>query len=313
VAAEAQQPVVWLVDQYPDTRVKQALEIEGIRQVINVPLFAKDRLVGALNLGNRHERPITPEEMSLLSSIGKQIAIAVENARLYEQAEQSAAIAERHRLSRELHDSVTQSLYSVTMYAEAAVRLLATGDAKLASEHLRELRGTAQEALREMRLLIFELRPPLLIKIGLAAALQARLDAVEMRGGMQTELHIDGEQKQSQVSSAVEEELYHIAQEALNNILKHSNAQHVWIDLCFSDVETILAIRDDGVGFTPTPEGNGGVGLASLKERAEKVGASLEIESMPGAGTKVRVTAPSHSTQESPETHDKNIENLEAL
>jgi PAS domain S-box-containing protein len=297
-AAQAQQPVVWLVDNYPDARVKQALEMEGVRQVINVPLFAKDRLVGAFNLGNCHERLIAPEEMSLLSSIGKQIAIAVENARLYDQAEQSAAIAERHRLSRELHDSVTQSLYSVTMYAEAAVRTLAIGDTVTATDHLRELRDTAQEALREMRLLIFELRPPALAKVGLAAALQARLDSVEMRGGMRTELQIDNEQNQTRLSHATEEELYHIAQEALNNILKHSNAQHVWVHLCFSEAETILEIRDDGMGFAPSAESNGGLGLSSLKERAEKIGANLNIESSLGAGTSIRVVVPFRSPQE---------------
>jgi signal transduction histidine kinase len=298
IAAETQQPVVWLVENYPDARVKQALEMEGVRQVINIPLFTKGRLVGAFNVGNRHARTITLEEMSLLSSIGKQIAIAVENARLYDQAEQSAAIAERHRLSRELHDSVTQSLYSVTMYAEAAVRILAAGDTATATEHLHELRATAQEALREMRLLIFELRPPVLAKIGLAAALQARLDSVEMRGGTQTELQVEGEQNPKLLSRAAEEELYHIAQEALNNILKHANAPHVWVHLVFSEAGTFLEIRDDGIGFVPTAEGNGGVGLASLKERAEKIGASLEIDSMRGAGTKVRVAVPCCSTQE---------------
>jgi PAS domain S-box-containing protein len=303
VAAEAQQPVVWLVDNYPDARVKEALEMEGVRQVINVPLFAKDLLVGAFNLGNRHERPITTEEMSLLSSIGTQVAIAVDNARLYYRAEQSAAIAERHRLSRELHDSVTQSLYSVTMYAEAAVRILAAGDTATAIEHLRELRDTAQEALREMRLLIFELRPPALEKIGLAAALQARLDSVEVRGGMRTQLQIEGEQIRGRLPYAVEEELYHIAQEALNNILKHSNAQHVWVHLCFSEAETILEIRDDGIGFVPTAGGNGGLGLASLKERAEKIGASLNIESQPGSGTEIRVVVPLSATQGSNPDH----------
>jgi GAF domain-containing protein len=116
VAAEAQQPVVWAVARYPDPGVKHALELEGVQQVINVPLFAKGQFVGAFNLGTRHERAILPEELSLLASIGQQIAVAVENAHLYDQAEQSAAIAERHRLSRELHDSVTQSLYSVTCY-----------------------------------------------------------------------------------------------------------------------------------------------------------------------------------------------------
>ncbi|HEU0297773.1 MAG TPA: PAS domain S-box protein [Anaerolineales bacterium] len=298
VAAEAQQPVVWPIANYPDPGIKQAAEVEGVQQVINVPLFAKGRLVGAFNLGTRHERPITAEEMSLLSSLGRQIAVAVENARLYDQAEQSAAIAERHRLSRELHDSVTQSLYSVTMYAEAAVRLLNTGDTTTAAEHLRELRDTAQEALREMRLLIFELRPPELEKVGLAAALRARLDSVEVRGGIQTKLHVNGEQNQQQLPHTAEEELYHIAQEALNNVLKHANAQHVWVHLRFSETETSLAIHDDGVGFTPTAAGNGGLGFSSLKERAEKIGASLEIESTPGAGTEIRVVVPVSSAKE---------------
>jgi signal transduction histidine kinase len=271
--------------------------MEGVRQVINIPLFTKDQLVGAFNLGNRHERRITPEEMSLLLSIGKQIAIALDNARLYDQAEQSAAIAERHRLSRELHDSVTQSLYSVTMYA--------SGDTATASEHLRELRATAQEALREMRLLIFELRPPVLAKIGLAAALQTRLDSVEMRGGMQTQLQVEGEQDGQRLPRLVEEELYHIAQEALNNALKHSNAQHVWIHLCFSEAETLLAVRDDGVGFAFSTAGNGGLGLAGLKERAEKIRARLEIESTPGWGTLIRVVVPAEAAGKSPAENGK--------
>lgn len=298
VAAKARQPVVWLVADYPDPRVKQALEMEDVQQVINVPLFAKGRLVGAFNLGTHNPRTITPEEISLLSSIGQQIAVAVENANLYDQAEQTAASAERHRLSRELHDSVTQSLYSVTMYAEAAARLLVTGDVATATEHLRELRTTAQEALREMRLLIFELRPPALEKIGLAAALQARLEAVEVRGGMQTDLRVEGERDSKCLDRAAEDELYHIAQEALNNILKHSNAQHVWVHLQFTEAEVFLTIRDDGVGFTPTASGNGGLGLASLQERAEKLRATLEIESTPGGGTEVRVVVPAGFTKE---------------
>jgi signal transduction histidine kinase len=253
--------------------------------------------VGAFNLGTRHARTVTPEEMSLLSSIGRQIAVAVENARLYDQAEQSAAIAERHRLSRELHDSVTQSLYSVTMYAEAAARLLVAGNTATATDHLRELRSTAQEALREMRLLIFELRPLALEKIGLAAALQARLDSVEMRGGIQTELHIEGEPDRQTMPHAVEEELYHIAQEALNNVLKHAGAQRVWVDLCFLEAEISLAIRDNGIGFTPSAANNGGLGLASLKERAEKIGAILEIKSTPSTGTEIRVVVPASFSQ----------------
>jgi PAS domain S-box-containing protein len=300
-AAQLEQPLVWLIADYPDALSKPALAAEGVRQVVNVPLFAKGEFVGAFNLGTRREREVTPEELALLKSIGQQIAVAVENARLYDQAEQSAAIAERHRLSRELHDSVTQSLYSVTMYAEAAARVLAAGDAATAGAHLRELRDTAQEALREMRLLIFELRPPDLERIGLAAALRVRLESVEVRGGMQTELRVDGAPDPARLPLLAEEELYHIAQEALNNVLKHAHAQHVRVELVFGGSETCLAICDDGAGFAPDAVSQrGGLGLASLRERAEKIGATLAIASSPGQGTEVRVVVPAPAALAAP-------------
>jgi PAS domain S-box-containing protein len=293
IAAEAHQPTVWLVADLPNPEVRQALETEGVRQIIHVPLIVKGKLVGRFSLGARHERTMRPEELSLLASIAQQIAVAVENGILYHQAEQSAAIAERQRLSRELHDSVTQSLYSVTMYAEAAARLLDSGDATTAIEYLRELRDTAQEALREMRLLIFELRPLALEKIGLVTALQARLDSVEARGGTHTELQVDGLQDPDKLPRSVEEELYHIAQEALNNVLKHSHARHTLVHLRFSDAETLLEICDDGVGFVPSAAASaGGLGLASLTERAQKIGARLDIDSAPGSGTQIRVVVP---------------------
>jgi signal transduction histidine kinase len=149
-----------------------------------------------------------------------------------------------------------------------------------------------------MRLLIFELRPPELAKIGLSAALQARLDSVEMRGGIQTELHVDGVYNPDVLPRAAEDELYRMAQEALNNILKHAGAQHVWIDLCFSGMATRLSVRDDGTGFDPSAGGNGGLGLASLRERAQKLGASLEIKSAPRSGTRVIVIVPGSSPAE---------------
>ena len=286
LAAMNQRPIIWLIDDYPELSAQQALKAEGVVQVINVPLIAKDKLLGAFNLGTRHTRSITPEELSLLASIGHQIAVAVENARLYDQAERSAALAERTRLARELHDSVTQSLYSVTLYAEAAAILLESGNQVDAAKHLRELRDTAQEALREMRLLIFELRPLALEKSGLAAALQARLDAVETRGGIKAELHVEGEEK---LSLNLQQELYHIAQEALNNIIKHAHAHRVQVNLKFSKDCIRLEICDDGVGFDPGKLHRGGLGLSGMKERAQKIGAQLGIESQVGKGTTIHV------------------------
>lgn len=286
IAATNQQPVVWLVENYPDASVKQALELEGVRQVINVPLIAKGKLLGAFNLGTRHERSIASEELTLLASIGHQIAVAVDNARLYDQAERSAAVAERTRLARELHDSVTQSLYSVTLYAEAASILLDSGNQVDAAKHLRELRDTAQEALREMRLLIFELRPLALEKGGLATALQARLDTVESRGGIKVDFQVEGEER---LPLAVQQELYHIAQEALNNVIKHAHANCVRVHLVYAEHSVSFQVEDNGVGFDPANLLHGGLGLAGMKERVQRIGGCLEMASAPGKGTQINV------------------------
>lgn len=228
------------------------------------------------------------------------MGIAVENARLYERAEQAAAITERSRLARELHDSVTQLIYSVTLYAEAAAELLGSGETQTAIEHLRELRDTAQEALREMRLLIFELRRPTLEKSGLAGALQARLDAVESRGGMHAELRVEGVEH---LQRLLQEELYNIAQEALNNALKHAHANYVQIRLRFEAAKTELEVSDDGVGFEHSIEQRGGgFGISGMKERAQKIGGTLEIQTAPGKGTKVIISVqtglPEHLAQD---------------
>ena len=119
--------------------------------------------------------------------------MAVKNARLYDCAQQVAALEERNRLAQELHDSVTQSLYSLTLYAEAAARMLEAGKSKKATDQLRELGDTAREALQEMRLLIFELKPHDLEKAELAEAIRSRLDAVEGRVGLKTDLRVTGE------------------------------------------------------------------------------------------------------------------------
>lgn len=288
-AASAGHPIVWQIEEYPKDALKPWLENRGVEQVICVPLMMKGKLVGALTLASQKARPVSPEELSLLSAIGQEIGVAVENAHLYEQAEETAAIAERARLARELHDSVTQSLYSVTLFAEASASLLAIGDYSTAAEHLRELRDTAQEALREMRLLIYELRPPALEHNGLAAALQSRLDTVEMRGGMKSELHRSGEEH---LPLELQKELYHIAQEALNNALKHARAQRVDVYLFFSETEVQLQVCDDGKGFDPANLPRGGLGLAGMYERAQRIGGKLVVESSPGSGTKVTVRVP---------------------
>lgn len=295
VAARHGEPMVWSLAELPSQGLlKQSLASMNIEQVIVIPLMTKNRLVGSLNLSTNRVRVYAPEQLALLKTIGQQIGVAVENARLYEQAERSAQIAERSRLARELHDSVTQSLYSMTLYAEATARLLTAGQTEAAVVHLRDLRDTAQEALREMRLLIFELRPPAL-ENGLASALQNRLDAVESRGGIKAELHVEGNEAGSLV---MDTELYHIALEALNNALKHANAQSVQVHLQYCAESIRLEICDDGIGFDPAAARlGGGLGLAGMRERAQRIDALLEVDSAVGRGTRILVRVPTQSNQ----------------
>jgi signal transduction histidine kinase len=200
---------------------------------------------------------------------------------------EQAVVAERNRLARELHDSATQSLYAVTLYADAAARQLSLGQGKSASDNLHKLRRTAKEALAEMRLLIFELRPPILEDQGLVAALQVRLEAVEGRSGLRTEFHVEGE---GRLPPDVEEGLYRIAREALNNVLKHAQAHSITISLRLEPEAAVLEVADDGMGFDPgLAQDSAGMGLRSMAERAEAIGARFEIESEVGRGTNVVV------------------------
>jgi signal transduction histidine kinase len=183
---------------------------------------------------------------------------------------------------------VTQALYSVTLYAEATRLALSAGKQAVATENLQELHNMAREAMVDMRMLIFELHPPGLEEEGLVAALQARLAAVESRARLQTEISVEGERR---LPIAVEEELFRIALEALNNVNKHANAQRVTIHLNFGNENTCLEIRDDGVGFDPLlARGSGGMGLLGMEERMQRINGSLVVESAPGRGTTVKAT-----------------------
>jgi len=206
------------------------------------------------------------------------------------QAEELAAADERNRLARELHDSLTQTLYSLTLQAEAASRELAAGATQQANEQLQTIRRTTQQALGEMRALLFELRPPDLEAEGLVAALQERLEAVEARTGLVAELIVEGEEA---FPHHVEPELYRIAQEALNNVLKHAQAHAITLSLHQANGAIVLEVADDGRGFAMTTSPpRGGMGLRSMQERAAHLGGTLTIRSAPGAGTRVRVELP---------------------
>lgn len=204
------------------------------------------------------------------------------------QADELATARERNRLARELHDSVAQTLYGLTLQAEAAARELHLGRTDKATEQLREIRESAQQTLRETRLLIFELRPPILENEGLASALRARLESVESRSGLKTQIDV---QDLGRLHAGVEAGLYGISNEALNNVLKHAHATEVTVLLARQSNKIVLEISDNGIGFDlDHAETHGGLGLKGMKERAEQFGGDLQIQSSAN-GTKVRAEA----------------------
>jgi signal transduction histidine kinase len=253
-----------------------------------VPLVVKGQVIGMLALHHTEPNYYSAQDAGLVMAFANEAAVAIENAQLHEQAQQLAVVEERQRLGRELHDSVTQALYSVTLYAQAAHMAMSAGKQDEAVENLEELRNMAREAMADMRLLIFELHPPRLEEEGLAVALQGRLASVETRTGLRTELHVEGERR---LPLSVEEELYWIAQEALNNVVKHAQAEKVTVRLQFDDETARLEVRDDGKGFEPvTARRSGGMGLRGMEERAQRINGKLEVESALGQGTTLRVT-----------------------
>jgi signal transduction histidine kinase len=252
------------------------------------PMCAGGQVQGILCLIQGSPQGFSMEEVTLLASVADQVGVAVQSDRLRAQAQEASVLQERQRLARDLHDSVTQSLYSLTLLAEGGRRLVKAGTLESAEDYFADLRQIALQSLKEMRLLIYELRSPVLEQEGLVGALQQRLDAVEGRTGVETRLLVEEE---GQLAAPVEEALYRIAVEALNNILKHAAATSVMVQVRINDERAELEIVDDGRGFDPEAiTDQGGMGLVTMRERTERLGGTLTILSAPGEGTKVEVT-----------------------
>ncbi len=264
--------------------------VPGERPYVGAPMRATGRTVGVLSVIGAAGQQFGADECALLAAVADQIAVTVENVRLRAEAEQVALLQERERLARDLHDSVTQSLYSLTLWIEAGQRSLRAGDLAHVEEYLDRLEEGTRQAIRDMRLLVYELRPPALEYEGLVGALQERLDAVEKRSGVQAQLIVKGT---IDLPPKVEESLYRIAQEALNNALKHAAASKVSVYLHSQEDTVILEIVDNGVGFDRNSTGDtGGMGLANMQQRAAQLGGTLDIVSLPGQGTQVRAVIP---------------------
>lgn len=262
-----------------------------------LPLCVRDQELGTLTLLG-DETALDQDTQRLAAEFATQAAVAIQHALLHRHYEELAAVHEREKLARDLHDSVSQSMYAVAMHNAAALQLLQNGDPGGALPVINDLRKTSLDALREMRLLLFELRPPMLEEEGLVSALQARLAAVEGRAGLRTEFATDPDLT---IPLRIAETLYWIAREALNNVLKHAAASRVRVRLTQQESCVVLEMTDDGSGLEETKVITGdGMGLRGMKERGAAVNAVVEISSRVGRGTTVKVVAPVETRAENP-------------
>jgi len=284
---------------YSLTEEKATLDVEivpsGSLKVnhgwLGVPMLYGDKVVGAIVVGSYQRGAFDEGHQQTLTSIANQAAVALENARLYEQAQQLAILEERQRLARDLHDAVTQTLFSASLIAEALPALWES-DQEEGRQLLKELRQLSRGALAEMRTLLLELRPATLVEASLGDLLRQLGVAVIGRTGVPVTVTVEGGRA---IPDDVHVALYRIAQEALNNVVKHAHASQVMVSLrrfppaSGGDREgTVeLCINDDGRGFDPSYIPPDRLGLGIIRERAQTIGATLKIDSRPGHGTQV--------------------------
>ncbi len=253
-----------------------------------VPLISRGRPLGTINLYYLPEQEPGEDEKVFLGAVADQTAVAVENVRLFAGVRGKAALEERQRLARELHDSVSQALYGIALGAKTA-RTLLERDPAQATEPLEYVLSLAEAGLAEMRALIFELRPESLEKEGLAAALKKQAAALKARHEIEVEATLCEE---PEASLEAKEAVYRIAQEALHNTVKHAHAANVQIKMeCDSEWIT-LEVSDDGIGFDAQGDFPGHLGLRSMRERALRLGGTLEVDSTSGKGTRIYAQIP---------------------
>jgi signal transduction histidine kinase len=262
-----------------------------MRSFLGVPIVARGDVIGAFYLTDKEGAEHFAEaDQRLIEMLAAHAAIAIENARLHEHSRELSIVAERNRLARELHDSVSQKLFALVLSAETAATLLER-DAGAAREQVAALGPLAQEAQRELRELIFELRPPSLSEEGLAATLRKEVDVLQRVHEREIELRITGA---ARPGPAAEENVLRIAQEALHNALKHAGPGRIELRMETRDGRLLVTVADSGAGFDPDEAGlrSRRLGLTSMEERARALGGTLAISSTPGEGTTVTLELP---------------------
>jgi PAS domain S-box-containing protein len=262
--------------------------------VLSAPMVYQGEQIGVLHSYHPPGREISEVEIGFHTAIADQAAIAVENARLLAEVKEQATIEQRRHLARELHDSVSQALFSINLTAhgiESSLRKEGSG-IHAALARIADLRQLTQGALAEMRALIFELRPGALEEEGLLQALRKHAAAIAGRELLQIDVLCPLEDRLPRLAPAAEEALYRIAQEAIHNVVKHARATHIEVALDLEGQALRLRISDNGRGFDPTQVPAGHMGLGTMAQRAAALGGDYSVQSAPGQGTTITVRVP---------------------
>jgi PAS domain S-box-containing protein len=268
-----------------DAEAPAALAASGYRTCMVRWLSSSEGISGALLTLWQQDQSVSIEDIELFNALTDELSLMLEIEHRRREATRYAVIEERHRLARDLHDSITQSLHSLMLTAENA-RSVAHSDPQRLEQFLLHLLGSARHALTETRLLLFELRPQGSQQQSLLDLLQVRLESVERRVGIETTMAIVGDRPWP---IEWERDLYPLALEALNNSLKHAQASEVSLLITSSPDHFSLRISDNGRGFVPSRSSRGGMGMDTMTDRARKLGGTLNVESLPGYGTHVEL------------------------
>jgi len=267
---------------------------EGVRSFMHIPIRVKDEVFGVFNVNYANPHAFGADEQRLFIALAQRAALAIENAQVHEQSQELAVIEERSRLARDLHDAVTQTLFSASLLAEVLPETW-VGDQEEGRHLLQELRQLNRGALAEMRTLLLELRPGVLVEADLGDLLKQLAEAVAGRSGLDVVVTVEAS---CQLPDDVHVAFYRITQEALNNVIKHAQAKRATVQLlCKSlgnmnggeQIRVGLTIEDDGSGFNPNEVPYDRLGLGIIQERSLAIGASLSIDSRPGHGTRIAV------------------------
>lgn len=283
----------------------RSLQKENLSTLVHVPLIAKGYALGSMCVGTRQHREFNPKEEELLSAIGNQIAVAIENARLYAEVQHKEKVRgelfkkainaqeeERKRIARELHDETSQTLAALLFAAEEGMD---TGDIAEIKSGLERMHTLAQHTLDGVHKLIFDLRPSMLDHLGLVPAVrQLAKSRLEPKG---VRVNVEELTPGQRLPSTVETALFRVVQEAIANIARHAAARNVWILIESNENGLAITIEDDGVGFELneviiSQESWRGLGLLGMQERLELLSGALEISSSPGHGTQIKITIP---------------------